>query len=139
MTGGNQLQFFSDSSALPVPAAVGRLVYEPPGESAAADGATIAERFAQFHATNPQVFQLLVELARQQKRAGRQQWSTKAAFEVVRWMAFATTGRDYKLNNNYTSHYAREIMRRCPDLVGFFEVRQQRMESEHVGFDAANG
>jgi len=30
----------------------------------------------------------------------------------------------WKLNNNYTSRYARLVMDECPDLDGFFNTRE---------------
>jgi len=44
---------------------------------------------------------------------------------VLRWeRAMKTTDQtEWKLNNNYTSRYARLIMEQEPDLEGFFVTR----------------
>jgi len=84
---------------------------------------TWAERAAAFHANNPHVYALLVRLARYAQSKGLRRWGIKAAFEVLRFKAIETVGDLYKLNNNYTAWYAREIMRREPDLSEFFATR----------------
>jgi hypothetical protein len=40
--------------------------------------------------------------------------------------ACTTRGDRWKLNNNYTAHYARLVMNQEPDLAGFFETRQRK-------------
>lgn len=85
---------------------------------------TIAERFAEFHDANPSVYAAIRGLALQAKRNGFRKWSTKAAFEVLRWQyAIQTKTDDYKLNNNFTAPYARLLMASEPQLAGFFETR----------------
>ena len=37
-----------------------------------------------------------------------------------------TTGDDFKINNDFTAHYARLLMREHPALEGFFETREIR-------------
>ena len=80
--------------------------------------------FAEFHATNPNVYAELVTLARQARQAGRRKIGIKMLYEVCRWLRFiATVGDEYKLNNNYHSRYARLIMHNETDLVNIFELR----------------
>jgi hypothetical protein len=50
-------------------------------------------------------------------------------WERLRWVSYIDVLRDetaekYKLNNNYKAEYARFIMRREPDLEGFFRTRE---------------
>ena len=91
---------------------------------------TIREAFEQFHAAHPEVYEHICRFARQAKARGVKRWGIKAIFEVVRWHVKVNLGRDgdYKLNNNFTSHYARLIEEREPDLAGFFEKRTLRAE-----------
>ena len=85
------------------------------------------EKFAAFHHDNPRVFHELVRLARQLRAQGRKHYGIAGLFEVLRWhRALETTDEEFKLNNNYRAYYAREIMAACPDLVGFFKIREQR-------------
>lgn len=39
-----------------------------------------------------------------------------------------THGDEFKLNNNFRSHYARALMQRERELAGFFELRRLRSE-----------
>lgn len=81
--------------------------------------------FRQFHRENPQVYVQLVRLARRARRSGQTRLGMKQLFEVLRWrVMLSTTDPDFKLNNNYTAHYARLIMEREADLRGMFELRR---------------
>ena len=86
---------------------------------------TIHDRFLEFHEANPDVYEQLVTLARQVKRSGRERWGAKAAFEVLRWKRLDTTGEVWKLNNSFTSMYARMVMQNEADLGEFFETRDR--------------
>lgn len=84
-------------------------------------------RFAAFHEANPHVYTLLVRLARRAKRRGLRRCSVKTLFEVARWLLqLRTKGDPFRLNNSFTSRYARLIEQREPDLRGFFETRSLR-------------
>lgn len=91
---------------------------------------TLAERFADFHARNPHVYAELVRLAREAKQAGRQRVGLKEIYEVARWhLRLRTTGDvDFKLNNSWTSSYARLIVAQEADLAHLFEVRRRRSQ-----------
>lgn len=54
--------------------------------------------------------------------------SMKAVFERLRWyVRFELKSKDpFKLNNDYTSHYARLVMKNESDLSDFFELRKLR-------------
>lgn len=91
-------------------------------------GGDLADQFQQFHQANPHVFTALRALALQLKRRGLRKYGMKGLFEVLRWQHAMYTddpASDFKLNNNYTSFYARLLMEREPELDGFFEVRAQ--------------
>lgn len=85
---------------------------------------TIQERFEAFHAANPEVYVAMVSLSRRAKAHGRRP-GVKAVWEMLRAsLAVEHRDKDYQLNNNFTSRYARLVMEREPDLAGFFEVRE---------------
>lgn len=84
---------------------------------------TITERFERFHEENPHVYDEIVRLARVARSRGRDRWSINGIFEVLRWSRMVTGGDDFKLSNDYRALYAREVMRREPDLDGFFSLR----------------
>ena len=87
---------------------------------------TLDAQFEEFHKNNPEVYEELVRLARQMKARGHKQIGIKMLWEVLRWeRAMKTTDQtEWKLNNNYTSRYARLIMENEPDLEGFFVTRE---------------
>jgi len=87
---------------------------------------TIQERFEKFHSENPKVYEILVRFAREAKQAGQKKLGVKLLVERARWelMFFTKTDDGFKINNSYTSRYARLIMDQEPDLKDFFELRK---------------
>ena len=84
----------------------------------------IGRKFIEFHNNNLDVYTELVNLAFQLKRVGYKEYGIKGLFEVLRWQrSIRTVSSKFKLNNNYTSYYARLIMSRNPGLRGFFRLR----------------
>ncbi len=93
-------------------------------------GRSIQNQFEQFHHKHPNVLHELARLAWQAKNQGRTKIGMKQLFEVLRWermiAGLPDEGEAFKLNNNYTSRYARLIMARYPDLEGMFDTRELR-------------
>ena len=91
---------------------------------------SIHEDFARFHSENPEIYRYLVDMARKYKaRQHRKRIGIGMLFEVLRWNRYMQTKRDegeFKLNNNYRSHYARLIMDLNRDLSDIFETRTLR-------------
>jgi hypothetical protein len=88
---------------------------------------TIQERFEDFHATNPWVYDELCRLARRVKARGHQRIAIDYLFGYIRWtqlMRPVDPTSPFKLNDHYRSRYARLIMAREPDLVDLFETRE---------------
>ena len=76
---------------------------------------TAADRFHEFHANNAQVADTLELLAAQMIDRGRKHFGIGLLFEVLRWNFYMTTtdaNSDFKVNNNYRSHYARLLIAR---------------------------
>lgn len=85
---------------------------------------TPREAFERFHAANPEIYDLLVKYARELRAARRRRGGIRMIWERMRWdLAIQTQGDSFKLNDHYTSFYARLIMRQEPDLDGFFSTR----------------
>lgn len=88
----------------------------------------LRDKFLEFHGRNPAVYDGLLRLAYTGKRAGRTKLGMKQLFEVLRWEwmieGLPDIHEQYKLNNNYTSRYARLIMASEPDLEGIFDTRK---------------
>jgi hypothetical protein len=86
----------------------------------------IDERFAKFHAKNPQVFEKLVELCWEIKAHGFKRYSVRTLWETMRWhfsMKVQKTGK-FALNDALTSRYARKLMNDIPAFAGMFETRE---------------
>lgn len=84
----------------------------------------ISEQFRKYHEEHPEVYRILVSLAREAKRSGINEYSISAIFEVARWKFRISKTGDFKLSNNYRSRYARLIMDHEDDLNGFFKTRE---------------
>lgn len=87
------------------------------------------EAFWKFHEAHPAVYTELRDLCRAWVSKGIGRWSMWGAFSVLRWerrmAGLPDPEEEYKLNNNYTSYYARLLMQQEPELVGLFEIREQ--------------
>jgi len=91
------------------------------------DDAPLEERFRQFHETNPQVYRALRSLALPLAQAGRKRIGVKMLWETLRYSySIVTEGSEYKLDNSYTSRYARLLMDQEPELRGLIETRALR-------------
>jgi hypothetical protein len=89
------------------------------------------QRFREFHARNPAVYDALVAHARQLRQRGYQRCGLRMLWEVLRWESMlAVHGRDdgYRLNDHLIPHYARLIMDQELDLAGMFETRGLRAD-----------
>lgn len=88
---------------------------------------SLDERFRAFHAANPQVYALFRRLTWDLFTAGRGRIGAKMVWERLRWeYALATDDDGWKLNNDFTSRYARLLMDNEPALAGVFETRELR-------------
>ena len=86
--------------------------------------------FEQFHLQNQQVWKLFEKYALMIVQRGFSHYGAAAVFERIRWhVQIETTGKEFKLNNNYCAHYARKFEEEYPDHVGFFRCR--RLVSEN--------
>lgn len=97
----------------------------------------LREQWQAFHVANPAVYAAIVRIARQLRALGFKRCGIALIFERLRWVyAIATQGDDYKLNHNWRSFYAREVMARESDLAGFFEVRRLRAHGCEESLDS---
>jgi hypothetical protein len=110
-----------------IPADQPPLEFDPP--QPASGDLTIAERFEQFHRENPHVYTSLRDLALAKIGQGARRISPKLLFEELRAGGVATaTGDDpYRLNNIYTSRYAR-LLAAEPGLTGRIPMRAIKSE-----------
>lgn len=100
-----------------------RLDLSPISEPERVVGLTLDERFDAFHATNPHVADAIETLAAQWL-SRHAKVGIKAVMERLRWESgLSTHGEVWRLNNSYTSRYARMMLDRRPDWAGRIEVR----------------
>ena len=101
------------------------LIYDWPPDMSD-DRLTLEQRFAKFHAENPNVYVELRRLALELVDVGHERISIARLFEVLRWQhSLRTTDESgFKLNNSYRSRYSRLLMDREARLAGKFEVRE---------------
>lgn len=88
---------------------------------------TIQEQFLAFHAANSWVYDELVRLARELHARGRRHIGMKLLVENVRFSYYRQTtdpNSEFRVNNNYTSRYARLLCDEHPELAGLFELRK---------------
>ncbi|MFI1563839.1 hypothetical protein ACH4ZX_12400 [Streptomyces sp. NPDC020490] len=93
----------------------------PPG------GASLDERFDAFHSAHPWVYEALEELMVEWVKSGGGPIGIKALFEQLRWSSRQVDGGEpFRLNNNFTSRYARLLCARHPEWAGVFQLRHLR-------------
>ena len=91
---------------------------------------TLEERFREFHAAHPEMLEVIIDKALELKRL-RRKASAKGIIEDFRWTQHQLSGHAiYKVNNSFTSYYARLAMLCEPRLKGFFELRNQAHECD---------
>lgn len=92
-------------------------------------GRPISVRFEEFHAENPHVYVFLLRFAREAKATGKRRIGIRMVWERMRWELMITTRDEagWKLNDHYTSRYARLLMDE-PGLEELFEIRELRSD-----------
>ena len=81
---------------------------------------------------NPFLLRQCYQLCLTAKRRGITRWSADALFHVLRWETAASTNDlALKVNNNYSSLAARDLMAQYPELKGFFELRVRKPRGNH--------
>ena len=82
-------------------------------------------KFNKFHRDNPKVYELFKKFTFEFIEAGAKNTGSKAVIERIRWFTTVeTTGKRYKINNNYTCMYSRLFMRDFPQYTGLFRTRE---------------
>jgi len=92
---------------------------------------TTQEKFIEFHRLNPQVADILEDMADELISRGRKRVGIKMLMEVLRWnyqMKTDDPNSDFKINNNYAPHYSRLLLSRHPNWENVFELRELRSE-----------
>jgi hypothetical protein len=91
---------------------------------------TLAERFRAFHGANPWVYRAYERLAADWVARGNTRIGVKMLTEIIRWQyGRETTGRAFRIDNSFTSRYARMLVDRNPGWDGLFETRKLRTDT----------
>ena len=88
-------------------------------------GKTIEQAFKEFDKENPDIFLLFKKYFFILFEKGVKKTSSKMIINRIRWEVYVeTTGKPYKINDCFTSHYARKFVKEYPDFSGYFEFRK---------------
>jgi hypothetical protein len=105
----------------------------PPQGSAAARVA--AARFAEYDRANPRIWTLFVGFTFEKIEAGHEHFSADAVLHRIRWESPVHGGDEFKVNNNFSSWYARKFAHAYPAHASFF--RQRAAKADRPGAKAA--
>jgi hypothetical protein len=79
--------------------------------------------FKKYHEENPQVYVQFKRIAFQLINRGYVRLGAKQIFEVIRYHTMIETNDKYRVNNNFTSDYARLFESDHPIYAGYFLKR----------------
>jgi hypothetical protein len=89
----------------------------------------IDARAVKYDIENPAVWQEFVTLALKLIGRGIRHYGAKAIMEVVRYhRTVESSDPTFKIDNNYTSYYARKFAQRYPQYADFFETRRSQYD-----------
>jgi hypothetical protein len=90
---------------------------------------SIQSRFERFDQAHPEIYGEFRAIAYDLLRRGRRHYGSKAILEVIRYHRILS-GQDehelFKINNNYSSRYARKLIDEDNRFEQFFELRELR-------------
>lgn len=79
--------------------------------------------FKNYHAQSPDIYREFKKLAFQLINRGYVRLGAKQIFEVIRWHTMVEGNDHYKVNNSFTSDYARLFESDHPIYDGYFSKR----------------
>jgi hypothetical protein len=90
---------------------------------------SIQTQFERFDQAHPEIYEEFRVIASDLLRRGRRHYGSKAILEVIRYHRILS-GQDehepFKINNNYSSRYARKLIDEDKRFEQFFELRELR-------------
>lgn len=91
-------------------------------------GRSIEEAFMAFDKANPEIYDLFKTYLRELYRAGVRKTSAKLIINRIRWEEHLRTKSmdGWKINDAFTSHYARKFQSEHPEYAHLFETRHLR-------------
>lgn len=102
-----------------------------------AHGKSIQQCFEEFNKDNPKVYELIVAQCDRAIRGGKKKFSIKQIIGWIRWEVYMETKEanlfetrtekvKFKINDAYTSRYARLVIERHPEWAKYIEMRDLR-------------
>ena len=90
---------------------------------------SIDARFAAFDEAHPEVWALFVQFAVELRERGNTRNSADAILHRIRWHYAVNEQRDegFKINDHFSSRYARKLMETDARFKDFFETRRLRV------------
>ncbi len=87
---------------------------------------SIQARFEAFHRAHPEVYDLFCRFANEMLIAGHGRYSARAIVHQIRWHHDVNPERHsgFKINDHFSSRYARLLVDSNPRFDGFFELRE---------------
>lgn len=91
-------------------------------------GKSIDEKFKEFHEKNPKVYQLFKMQVQKALQRGKKKMSSKTILGFIRWEIYLQThsNDEFKINDAYTSRYARLFIEDHPQYENIFNLRKLR-------------
>jgi hypothetical protein len=87
----------------------------------------LVERFLAYHERNPDFYALFTRFADQAREAGRVRFSHWMIGNRIRWYtAVETSGRNYKVSNDYLACFVRLLVYERPEFDGLFTLRPMK-------------
>jgi len=80
-------------------------------------------KFERYHAENPDIWNHFKKATFALIKVGRQHFSADAILHSIRFNTAIRGGKDFKINNNYSSMYSRMFTSNFPEHKDFFEQR----------------
>lgn len=100
-------------------------LFDPPPVE---DDESIDAQFARFDAAHPEVYELFQRFSGELLGRGRAHYSADAILHRIRWHYAVNVDHDggFKINNNFSSRYARKLAADDQRFAEFFEFRVLR-------------
>ena len=94
-------------------------------------GESIRESFEKFNKENPLVYDTFKQMALNAIQSGRDKLSSKLIINVIRWEYYLKTDdQNFKINDSFTSYYARHFIAEFPHHADKFATRKLRNEED---------
>lgn len=95
------------------------------------NGCSIRDGFSKFHTENPHVYKAFESQVFRAIGLGKKKIGAKSIVEWIRWEVYLSTNDiSFKINNNYTSYYARLFVEKHPEHADIFSFRKLRNEEK---------